>query len=71
MVGVIDDGIEGSHLDLCNQLVSPHMDFTTSEDGTSITHPTSVNHHGTAVAGIIAAEANNVSLTFNGGIVGR
>ena len=70
LVGVIDDGIEGSHPDLCNQLVSLHMDFTTSEDGTSITHPTSVNHHGTAVAGIIAAQANNGTYEFNGGVVG-
>lgn len=53
-VTVIDSGIELSHPDLVNNVITGSLNFLT---GT--TTPTDNTGHGTAVAGIIAAQANN------------
>ncbi len=63
-VAVADEGVEVTHPELVLRTAgAPHFNFHSGiEDGT----PTSLNHaHGTAVAGLIAAEGNN-----NRGIIG-
>ena len=59
LVGVIDTGIDGTHPDLRNRInTSLSRDFTSNEiqPVTSVTDP---NGHGTLVAGIIGAAADN------------
>ncbi|HVY69349.1 MAG TPA: S8 family serine peptidase, partial [Verrucomicrobiae bacterium] len=53
-----DDGVDITHPDLARALTgSPHFNFDTRlADGR---HPTSAADHGTGVAGVLAAEANN------------
>ncbi|MBE7088010.1 MAG: hypothetical protein E7370_00595 [Clostridiales bacterium] len=69
LVGVIDSGIDASHIDLTDNIhrKSPHTlentlhrDFTTgTADGTKVLEPDDLNGHGTHVAGIIGAKGNN------------
>ena len=55
LVGVIDSGINSSHLDLCNQLYSgsicSHRDYITNPDGINESSPADNDSHGTAVEG--------------------
>ena len=70
LVGVLDTGIDGTHPDLASKLYTPsdpsdtlHRDFTDgSTNGTTVVTPTDPNGHGTHVAGIIAAQANNAGV---------
>ncbi|HBU12559.1 MAG TPA: hypothetical protein DEB31_07505 [Clostridiales bacterium] len=57
IVAVIDSGIDGTHPDLKNQIYRPYDVHT---DKTGITNIQDYRGHGTAVAGIIAAEINGV-----------
>ncbi len=60
IVGVFDNGIEYTHPDL-NDNYDPTIDFDpTDNDDDPMPLPFSGNNHGTAVAGIIAAEANGI-----------
>ncbi|MGD9901715.1 MAG: S8 family serine peptidase [Spirochaetales bacterium] len=64
-VAVMDTGIDGDHEDLENRISdtnpSLHRDFVTNSGGDVIENANLIdeNGHGTHVAGIIAAEANN------------
>ncbi len=55
LIGVIDSGIELAHPDLKSRIADPGRDFTpdNQKDGNDI------QGHGTAVAGVLAAEADN------------
>ena len=69
LIGIYDDGIEYSHVDLDDN----YVDMTGS--GLPDPYPTNENEakHGTAVAGVIAAEANGlgtVGVAFNASISG-
>ncbi|WP_067923660.1 S8 family peptidase [Alicyclobacillus shizuokensis] len=55
-VGILDTGVDFTHPDLRDNIAA-YMDFTGSPAG-----PRDVEGHGTHVAGIIAAESNNVGL---------
>ena len=62
IVGVLDTGIDASHNDLSSQIhTSLHRDFVSTDNanGDNVSTPTDLNWHGTMVAGIIAATANN------------
>ncbi len=54
VVGVVDTGVDLVHPDLVNRIHSPGIDFVNNDDSAQDDHG-----HGTHVAGIIAAEANN------------
>ena len=56
-VAVADDGMELTHADLAANATGPHRNF--HNDSTDGTHWTDALYHGTAVAGLIAATANN------------
>ncbi|RMH63581.1 MAG: hypothetical protein D6677_06815, partial [Calditrichaeota bacterium] len=55
LIGVIDSGIELAHPDLADNIVDPGRDFTpdNQNDGNDI------QGHGTAVSGVLAAQADN------------
>jgi subtilisin family serine protease len=58
VVAVADDGMELTHPDLRTATQSgPHFSFVSSTENGS--HPGTLSYHGTAVAGLIAASANN------------
>lgn len=57
-IAVIDDGLELGHPDLVDSIAAGlHYDFRDDDDDPSPTAPE--DHHGTAVAGILAARVNN------------
>lgn len=59
IVGIMDTGIDGDHSDLTNRInVSLCRDFTSGEEVVTGT-PDDPHGHGTHVAGIIGAEADN------------
>lgn len=65
-VGVLDSGIDATHEDLVNKVDrSLSRDFT-SETEIVVSEPTDDFGHGTAVSGIIGAEANNMYLQMDG-----
>jgi len=54
-IAVLDDGIAGNHPDLRNNLVEGYDAIGEGRE----TNPEAINSHGTACAGLIAAEGNN------------
>jgi len=58
IVAVIDSGVDSNHPDLFDNLV-PGYDFYENDDkpDPALDHP--INSHGTALAGLIAAQSNN------------
>jgi thermitase len=54
VVAVVDTGVDLVHPDLANRILSSGIDFVNNDDSAQDDHG-----HGTHVAGIIAAEANN------------
>ena len=61
LVAIVDDGLELAHEDLAGNIVSGSRDFV--EDDDDPTNPLSDSGHGTAVAGIVAAEGwNNIGV---------
>ena len=61
LVAIVDDGLELAHEDLAGNIVSGSRDFV--EDDDDPTNPSSDSGHGTAVAGIVAAEGwNNIGV---------
>jgi thermitase len=54
IVGVVDTGVDLTHPDLINHILSPGIDFPNNDYEAQDDHG-----HGTHVAGIIAAEGNN------------
>jgi len=71
-VAVIDDGVQGQHPDLAdNYLTNKDWDF---EDNRNDASGTYLDSHGTAVAGIISASANNgtggVGIAYDSSILG-
>ena len=57
-ISVVDDGLDWTHEDLIDNVdASLNHDFS---DGVGIHHP--YNHHGTNVAGVIAARANDIGV---------
>jgi|GEM_PF-1591966 len=69
VVAVVDDGIDKNHQDLKNNIYNTFSYSTFNGLNasvlwpTSIADPTDIKGHGTAVAGIIAAEKDNQNLT--------
>ena len=58
-VGILDSGIDGTHPDLANRInVSLSRDFTYNMM-TVVSEVTDLYGHGTAVAGVVAAQGNN------------
>lgn len=59
-IGVVDSGIDITHPDLAGRIVSQH-DFVSGNSGNTKApeHPETGEAHGTAIAGIIAADADN------------
>lgn len=59
LIAVVDDGVQYTHPDLApNYLSSLGYDFN-EQDSDPAPDPINLDYHGTAVAGIIAARANN------------
>jgi thermitase len=56
-IAVIDEGVDASHPELASKVLTGYN----SLDGTSNTTPKIGNYHGTAVAGVAAANSNNAS----------
>ncbi|MBI4670376.1 MAG: S8 family serine peptidase [Chloroflexi bacterium] len=54
-IAVIDEGVDGTHSELIGKVLSGYNALT----GTSNTTPKSGDYHGTAVAGVAAANSNN------------
>ena len=57
-VGVVDDGVNASHADLAPNM-SPHLDYDWNDDTPFDASPSDDDFHGTAVAGVLGASANN------------
>lgn len=58
-VAIVDDGMDHYHEDLReNVAVAGNIDFTATEDEDDIHDP--LEHHGTNVSGVVAAEANDI-----------
>jgi len=58
IIAVIDVGVDSNHPDLIGNLV-PGYDFYENDDRPDPSHDVSINAHGTACAGLIAAQGNN------------
>jgi len=58
VVAVVDVGVDSHHPDLIGNLV-PGYDFYDNDDQPAPSHDVSINAHGTACAGLIAAQGNN------------
>jgi thermitase len=54
IIGILDTGIDMTHPDIVNKIVSPGRDFVNGDDDATDDH-----WHGTHVAGIAAAETDN------------
>src|SRR5687768_1009558 len=57
-VAIVDDGVDLAHPDLANQ-ADPNLHWNFESDTPHGDHPTDVKSHGTSVAGLAVAEANN------------
>jgi hypothetical protein len=67
-VGVVDDGVQYDHPDLvANYDLSGHYDYGGND---ADPYPEFSNSHGTAVAGLIAADNNGVSGAFDATVTG-
>lgn len=66
IVGVADSGVEKNHPDLNSNIFSTHYDVFLDEEGIFVGEPGCPGGegcaHGTAVAGIISAEENNIGI---------
>ncbi|MEA2050477.1 MAG: S8 family serine peptidase [Campylobacterota bacterium] len=60
-IAIIDDGFDTSHLELQGRILDK-INFSGSGDSYDVTHTNSDDYHGTAVGGIISANANKIGI---------